>query len=108
MYSATEWAAALGAEIRQLDKTGESDSDEIYYRAVLAALEHLVTEKSLATGGALAERMEAWRRAYLSTPHGQPVLLEAGDRPLANDDEHGGHDHDREDHAHHHHDHHDH
>jgi len=26
----------------------------------------------------LAERVEAWRRAYLNAPHGRPVELSAG------------------------------
>jgi nitrile hydratase accessory protein len=99
MYSASEWAAALGAGITRLAAAGEPDTDETYYRAVLAALEQLVAEKSQTTGGSLADRVEAWRRAYVNTPHGQPVLLEAADRPAM---EHGGHDHDhnRLDHRH--------
>jgi nitrile hydratase accessory protein len=99
MYAANEWAAALGAEIRRLGEAREPDTDETYYRAVLAALERLVAEKSPSTGGSLPERVEAWRRAYLNTPHGQAVLLEAADRPAVN---HGGR------HEHDHHDHHDH
>lgn len=96
MYAAAEWAAALGAEIRSRSVAGEPDTDETYYRAVLAALERLVADKSPSTGGSLAERVEAWRRAYLNTPHGQPVLLEAADgEPVDHDDHH--------DHGHHHH-----
>ncbi|HVX81594.1 MAG TPA: nitrile hydratase accessory protein [Devosiaceae bacterium] len=96
MYSAAEWAAALGAEIKRRAEAGEPDTDETYYGAVLAAVEHLVAEKSPSTGGSLAARVEAWRRAYLNTPHGQPVLLEAADKPpLGHDshDEHGHHGH---------------
>ena len=52
---------------------GEPDTEETYYQAVLAALERLVGEKSPETGGSLVDRVEAWRRAYLYTPHGQPV-----------------------------------
>ena len=97
MYSATEWAETLGAEIKRL--AGEPDTEETYYRAVLAALERLVAEKSPATGGSLADRVEAWRRAYNNTPHGKPVLLEAADGPALGHD----HDHDHDDHDHHHH-----
>ena len=74
MFSAAEWAEALGA------------------------LERLVGEKSPETGGSLQDRVEAWRRAYLNTPHGQPVTLAAAE--VENVDHH--HDHD---HHHHHHDH---
>jgi nitrile hydratase accessory protein len=98
MFSANEWAAALGEEIRR--QTGEPDTEETYYRAVLAALEQLVGEKAPATGGSLAERVEAWRRAYLNTPHGEPVTLAAANGPVRHHD----HDHDHHDHHDHHHD----
>ncbi len=101
MYSASEWAETLGAEIRRLGDAGEPDTEASYYRAVLAALERLVGEKSPATGGSLHERVEAWRRAYLNTPHGKPVLLSAADGPALEDD----HDHDHGHHHDHHHDH---
>jgi nitrile hydratase accessory protein len=100
MFTADEWAEALGTEIRGL--AGEPDTEESYYRAVLAALERLVGEKSPPTGGSLAERVEAWRRAYLNTPHGKPVTLEAASGPAIH------HDHDHDDHDHHDHHHHDH
>ena len=77
MYSQVEWAETLAAEIRRLAASGEPDTEETYYQAVLAALERLVGEKSPETGGSLVDRVEAWRRAYLNTPHGQPVTLAA-------------------------------
>jgi hypothetical protein len=43
MYSQVEWTEAL---------------------SVLAALEHLVGEKSPETGGSLADSVEAWQRRY--------------------------------------------
>lgn len=77
MFSASEWAAALGAGIRQGADADEPDPTGGYYHAVLAALERLVAEKSPETGGLLPGRIEAWRRAYMNTPHGMPVTLEA-------------------------------
>ncbi len=32
-------------------------------------------------GDSLEARIEAWRSAYLNTPHGQPVELAAADAP---------------------------
>lgn len=89
MFSAGEWAEALGAEIRKAREAGRPDDEETYYRAVLAALERLVGDKSPETGESLAARVEAWRRAYLNTPHGQPVTLAAGAHPVENG--HGRH-----------------
>lgn len=84
LFSASEWAEALGEEIRRREDAGSGDGEENYYRAALAALERLCGDKSPGTGGSLDERVEAWRRAYLNTPHGQPVTLAAGAGPVEN------------------------
>ena len=97
MFSAVEWAETLGAEIRRLATSGEPDTEETYYRAALFALERLVGEKSPETGGSLVDRVEAWRRAYLNTPHGRPVTLAAAAGPPV---DHEPDDHDDHDHAH--------
>jgi len=90
MFSAGEWAEALGAEIARATAAGEPDTEAGYYAAALKALESLVSAKSPTTGAALAGRVEAWRRAYLNTPHGKPVTLAAATLPMA----HHGHHHD--------------
>lgn len=70
-----EWSQALGAELERAKQRGEADNSDTYYRSVLQALEDLLhTRKSLATS-ALDERTQAWRDAYLRTPHGHPVEL---------------------------------
>jgi nitrile hydratase accessory protein len=94
MFPAAEWAAALGAEIRLAGDAGRPDTEATYYAAALAALERLVAEKSPETGGSLADRVEAWRRAYLNTPHGRPVTLAAADHPVENGPDHHHHDRD--------------
>jgi nitrile hydratase accessory protein len=96
LFTAGDWAEALGAEIRRATEAGEPDSDASYYRAALAALERLVGASSPETGGSLEARVAAWRRAYLNTPHGRPVTLAAGAGPVDNNG-------DRHDHDHHHH-----
>jgi nitrile hydratase accessory protein len=95
LFTAGDWAEALGAEIRRRCEAGEPDSEASYYRAALAALERLVGAGSPETGGSLDERVEAWRRAYLNTPHGQPVTLAAGAGLAEN-----RHAHDHDDHHH--------
>jgi nitrile hydratase accessory protein len=77
-FSWSEWAAALGAELRQAVDRGEPDNDGTqYYHHWLAALEGLVTAKGLTDMAALDRRKDAWAEAYRSTPHGQPVELKA-------------------------------
>jgi nitrile hydratase accessory protein len=74
-FTASEWSAALGAELRAAAQRGEPDDGSRYYEHWLAALEHLVTSKGLADTQALATRKGEWRDAYRHTPHGQPVEL---------------------------------
>jgi len=47
----------------------------------LLATERLVESLGLTTAAAIAERTEAWRQAYLNTPHGQAVALSHADCP---------------------------
>lgn len=77
VVSPGEWSEALGAELRRAAARGDPDDPGTYYAAALAALEGRVAAAGI-TAGALSLRTEAWRRAYLQTPHGQPVALRAG------------------------------
>jgi nitrile hydratase accessory protein len=74
-FTWSEWAAALGAELKAAAERGEPDDGSHYYEHWLAALERLVTEKGLADRAALATRKAAWADAYQHTPHGKPVEL---------------------------------
>ena len=74
-----EWAAALSSEIERAQATGDPDLGDTYYKHWLNALETLAAEKGLVEISELAVRKEAWRDAYLSTPHGQPIELKIGD-----------------------------
>ena len=74
------WADALGSALRE----DPDDTLDAYYGAVLRALERLLAEQGAVSEQLLGARIEAWRRAYLRTPHGQPVELEttAGSEPV--------------------------
>src|ERR1700682_4820829 len=74
-FSWTEWAEALGAELKAAADRGEPDDGSRYYEHWLAALERLVVVKGLTDAGTLLARKEAWADAYRHTPHGQPVVL---------------------------------
>ena len=60
----------------------KEDRPDSYYQHWLAALEHLAIAKGLSDEGELAQRMQAWREAYLATSHGQPVELACGQRSV--------------------------
>ncbi len=83
-FSWSEWAAALSQEIRLAQERGDPDLGHSYYHHWLNALERLCAEKGLVSGADLNRRKEQWRRAYLHTPHGQPIELSAA----GNEDRH--------------------
>ncbi len=79
VFSRNEWAATLGEEIKKAQADGDPGTGETYYRHWLAALERLVAAKGLADPLALARTREAWQRACVRTPHGEPIELRADD-----------------------------
>jgi len=81
LFQWSEWAAALAAQISQARESGDQDLGDTYYHYWLAALEELLLEKSVLDSEAVKSRVEQWRRAYLNTPHGQPIELSAGREP---------------------------
>ena len=76
-----EWAECLAVEIEAAQQAGDPDLGDTYYHYWLAALEKLLLEKSVLDSKAVKSRIEQWRRAYLNTPHGQPIELSAGQEP---------------------------
>ena len=70
-----QWSSTLAAEISAAQTQGDADLGDTYYHHWLAALERLCAEGRLVTREEAAARKEAWRRAYVETPHGQPVEL---------------------------------
>ena len=70
VFSAQDWAENLGTECRNAP-----DSTEGYYTAVLSTLEHLLAQNGISLTE-LSQTKEAWSKAYISTPHGQPVRLQ--------------------------------
>ena len=67
-----EWVELLSAEIASAepDPTGA-----LYYQRWTRALEKLLNRLGLLTEEAIGARSQAWRAAYLATPHGHEVLL---------------------------------
>jgi len=88
--SAGQWTDTFATELRKPDPSA-SDELDAYYRAALCALESLLNAKSAVPSNDLNERTELWRRAYLNTPHGQPVEMEAGMGEVSVDHHHHHH-----------------
>lgn len=79
LFTWKEWAATLSDEIKRAQERGDPDRGDTYYDHWLAAIERIVAEKGLTTQGELATTREAWDRAARATPHGQPIVLGAGE-----------------------------
>ena len=79
LFSWSEWAAALAAQIQEAQAAGDAGRGDTYYRHWLAALEALVTARGASSPEELSDYRRAWARAADRTPHGQPIDLEATD-----------------------------
>ena len=78
-FTRTEWADALGDEIKRAQAAGDPDRGDTYYRHWLAALERIVAMKQLSDPGTLRRYSNAWSHAALRTPHGTPIELKPVD-----------------------------
>ena len=72
---ATEWSRTLGAEVDRRVSEGAGDTNTNYYNAFLRALEQILAREKFAERAEVDKRVSDWRDAYLSTPHGNPVVL---------------------------------
>ncbi|MGI9477760.1 MAG: nitrile hydratase accessory protein [Hyphomicrobiaceae bacterium] len=78
VIAADDWAIALGSALEKRSEAGERDSAELYYRAVLDAVETLLVGSGNVNPDDISQREQQWRAAYQSTPHGEPVELSLG------------------------------
>jgi len=74
-FTSAQWSEVLGAELARASERGDADNTDTYYQAVLSALEKLLHTQANLPVQMVDQRTEAWRAAYLRTPHGQPVEL---------------------------------
>jgi nitrile hydratase accessory protein len=79
LFTWSEWASALGEEIKRAQAAGDPDTGETYYRHWLATLERMVEQKGVTDPPTLARYREAWDRAADRTPHGTPIELQVED-----------------------------
>jgi nitrile hydratase accessory protein len=79
LFTWTEWAAALAAEIKRAQAADDPDSVDTYYAHWLATLEALVAAKGVASVETQHRYRDAWEHAADRTPHGQPITLQRED-----------------------------
>jgi len=90
-----EWVEVFSGQSGEPLVGNEKAIEAAYYQRWLAALEAIAVGHGLVSTPEVDHRVEEWRRAYLRTPHGQPIELARG---LEADAEHEAHSHDHHDH----------
>ena len=80
-FSWPEWVRIFSQEIKAAQERNEPDLGDTYYQHWLNALERICAAKGLVGCEDMHRRKATWRRAYLNTPHGQPIDLSAAFKP---------------------------
>src|SRR5262249_59061265 len=75
VFTWSEWATALGEEIKRAQAAGDPDLGNTYYRHWLAALERVLAAKGVTSAAMLARYRDAWDHAADRTPHGTPIAF---------------------------------
>lgn len=79
LFAWSEWTEYLTAAIADARGEAAVDTDlgTVYYEHWLAALERLAQDKGYTALAELTARKAQWHSAYLNTPHGQAISLDA-------------------------------
>ncbi|MBV1897121.1 MAG: nitrile hydratase accessory protein [Rhodobacteraceae bacterium] len=73
----SDWAARFSQTLARHGLDKELDGGEDYFNAWLETLEAMLADSAQAVPDDVERLRSDWERAYLSTPHGEPVRLEA-------------------------------
>jgi|TARA_B110000977_G_scaffold109294_1_gene142184 nitrile hydratase accessory protein len=76
LFSANDWSNALGQSLKESANRADIDSQLTYYQSVLKTLEQLIADHSEIDAALMDSKRQDWEKAYLNTPHGQPVTLD--------------------------------
>jgi len=76
-FTWSEWVDVFSEQVKLAQKSGDPDLGDTYYSHWLNALETIVAEKKIIDFPDMHQRKEAWKQAYLLTPHGQPIELQS-------------------------------
>ena len=73
-----DWAGRFSETLKRNGLSRELDGGDDYFHAWLETLEALLAERGAATPDVVQTLQQEWEKAYLTTPHGQPVHLRQG------------------------------
>ncbi len=75
VFSWNEWVDRFSKHIAGAPQQPGEDANTAYYRQWLSALEAILAERKIIDRLAIDQAKEDWRRSYLHTEHGQPVVF---------------------------------
>ncbi|MEL6808109.1 MAG: nitrile hydratase accessory protein [Pseudomonadota bacterium] len=81
LFDWPDWAARFGATLKRHGLERELNGGDDYFAAWLETLETLLAEANAAHPDAVQDMRDAWKAAYLETPHGAPVRINPNMRP---------------------------
>lgn len=93
LFSWKTWVETMSAEIRAHPQLPGESPEDAYYRQWEASLSRLLAEKNAASEGELQDTAQHWRRSYLHTEHGKPILFRRDLPELDHHDDHHHHHH---------------
>lgn len=70
-----DWATRFGATLKAHGVDRDLNGGSDYFAAWLETLEAVLAERAMTDPDSLAMLKSQWEQAYLSTPHGEPVVL---------------------------------
>jgi nitrile hydratase accessory protein len=76
LFTWPDWVARFSSALRQAGLSQALNGGDDYFAVWLDTLEQVMLEQGLAGVEDLTDMKRAWERAYVQTPHGEPVHLE--------------------------------
>jgi len=75
-FTWVDWVARFAKTLARHGLDKDLDGGEDYFQAWLETLEVILEDSGTAQPSDVEQTRADWERAYLSTPHGEPVKLE--------------------------------
>lgn len=93
LFTWETWVRTMSAEIRAHPQRAGESPEDAYYRQWEASLSQLLQANSATNETELLDTAEHWRRSYLHTEHGKPIVFRRDLPEVDHDDDHHHHPH---------------
>jgi nitrile hydratase accessory protein len=79
LFSWSEWTQRFAGIAREIPLPPDQSESAAYWRNWILTLERMIAERGQGTPDQIEGLAAAWRKAFETTPHGQPVKLNKND-----------------------------